>query len=142
MDKTQAATALTSLANLPDYGVFIGISLLFLVAGAAIFSAITPYNELKLIRDGNAAAGVAYGGNIVALALVINSISTSTHDYALLALWSGVGLVVQLITFFALCLVFPKLFTKIEQDGCMAHGATVAAASIGVALLNAGALSA
>lgn len=143
MNQNKAEAALSTLVNFPDYAIFIGISLLLLVTSAAIFSLLTPYNELKLIKNGNVGAGVAYAGNILGIALVINSISYSTHDPLELLIWSTVGLVIQLAAFYALTLVLPDIFKRIsDENSCVAHGAMVAGVSVSVALLNSGALSA
>ena len=46
-----------------------GLTLALLVTGAVLYALMTPHKEISLIRDGNAAAAVSFGGVLVALAL-------------------------------------------------------------------------
>ena len=43
-----------SLAGLPAFLLYFGLGLALLVVFLAVYSAVTPYGELALIRDGNA----------------------------------------------------------------------------------------
>ena len=47
-----------------------GLTLALLVTGAVLYALMTPHKEISLIRDGNAAAAVSFGGVLVALALL------------------------------------------------------------------------
>ena len=45
------------------------MTILILAAGAALYALITPHREIRLIREGNAAAAVSFGGVLVGLAI-------------------------------------------------------------------------
>src|SRR5690606_33283952 len=54
--------------------------------GAVVCALLTPWKEIDLIREGNAAAAVAFGGVLVGLAVplaVSMSVSTSVRDIAI-----------------------------------------------------------
>ena len=51
-------TVAQSLAGLPAFLTYFFLSLALLVVFLAIYLAVTPYSELQLIRQGNAAAAV------------------------------------------------------------------------------------
>ncbi len=55
-------TAFETLAGLPYFAAFFGVSLLLLTVCLALYVLITPYPEIKLIREGNAAAAASLGG--------------------------------------------------------------------------------
>ena len=61
-------TAFETLAGLPYFAAFFGVSLLLLTICLALYVVITPYPEIKLIREGNAAAAASLGGAIIGFA--------------------------------------------------------------------------
>ena len=66
----------TTLAHL-------AVTLGLLGAGAVIYALLTPWKEIALIREGNAAASVAFAGVLVGLAVplaVSLSVSSSVRD--------------------------------------------------------------
>ena len=61
---------ITSLYNgLPIFMLHGGTAILMLIAGAFIYSKITPWNELELIMEGNTAAAVSLSGAILGIAI-------------------------------------------------------------------------
>ena len=57
-----------------------GVTMLILVAGAALYALITPHREIQLIREGNAAAAVSFGGMLVALGIPLAVSLASSHS--------------------------------------------------------------
>lgn len=45
------------------------VTMVILVVAAALYALITPHREIALIRQGNAAAAVSFGGALVGLAI-------------------------------------------------------------------------
>ena len=48
------------LAGFPVLLLHFAVTLAMLAAGIAIYQLVTPYHELRLIRDGNTAAAVSF----------------------------------------------------------------------------------
>ena len=98
---------------------------------------VTPYNELALIREGNAAAAITLGGAIVGFALPIAvSVAVSHNLYAMIG-WAVVAGIVQLLVYVAARLALPRINEAIPQ-GKIASGIFLASLSLGVGILNAG----
>jgi len=117
-----------------------GITLLLLVAGAAIYALLTPYKEIQQIREGNAAAAVSYGGVLVGLALPLSaslSASTSTIE---IALWGAGVTAVQLLVFRLVDLFLTGLPQR-AQDGEVAAAVLLVAAKLAVAIAFCAALA-
>ena len=110
-----------------------------LVAGIAVYNAVTPFHELKLIRAGNAAAGVSAAGATVGLALPIaGALAGSVNIYDLL-IWGTVALLVQLFTFVVVAALVRRLIEAITR-GEMAAALLLAGVQISVGLINAAAV--
>jgi putative membrane protein len=52
-------------SGFPTTVAHLGVTLGLLVAGAVIYALLTPWKEITLIREGNAAAAVAFAGVLV-----------------------------------------------------------------------------
>ncbi len=110
-----------------------------LVAGIAVYNAVTPFHELKLIRAGNAAAGVSAAGATVGLALPIaGALAGSVNIYDLL-IWGTVALLVQLFTFTVVAALVRRLVEAIAR-GEMASALLLAGVQISVGMINAAAV--
>ena len=90
-----------------------------LIGGMGIYMWITPYEDVKLVREGNTAAAVALGGAFLGLAIPLaGSLAGSVTSLDIL-LWGLITLVVQLICFKVVDLVLRGLPKRIA-DGEMA----------------------
>lgn len=125
------------ISNLPAFASFFVTAIILMLAFLAIYVAITPYNELALIRAGNEAAAVSLGGAVIGFALPIAvSVAVSHNLYAMIG-WGVVASIVQLLAFIAARLALPRLNDSIPQ-GKLASGIFLASLAIGVGILNAG----
>ena len=125
------------ISSLPAFASFFVTAIVLMLAFLAIYVAITPYNELALIRAGNEAAAVSLGGAVIGFALPIAvSVAVSHNLYAMIG-WGVVASVVQLLAFIAARLALPRLNESIPQ-GKLASGIFLASLAIGVGILNAG----
>ena len=59
------------VAGAPVLLLHVGIALAILIAGTILYVWMTPWEDLKLVREGNTAAGVALGGIILGLGIPI-----------------------------------------------------------------------
>jgi len=116
------------------------VTLIILLVGAALYALITPHREISLIREGNSAAAVSFGGVLVALALplaVSMAVSTSLID---IVLWGAATLFVQLAVFRLTDLLLHGLPQRI-QEGELAAAALLASAKLATALILAAAVA-
>ena len=127
-------------SGFPVMVVHLVATLLLLGAGAVIYGLLTPWKEIALIREGNAAASVAFGGVLLGLAIplaVSLSISTSTRD---IVLWGVATVVLQLLAFRVVDAILTGLPQRI-QDGEISAAVLLVAAKLATALILAAALT-
>lgn len=129
------------LTTLPLYLAFLGTAVALLAVGVTIYIMVTPYHEIRLIRQGNQAAACSLGGTAIGMALVLHSTASSTFEVLELAVWGGIGLIGQLLVFVVVSFMVPRFRQGIEENN-IAYGILLGALSIAMGILNAGALSA
>ena len=133
-------TAFETLAGLPYFAAFFGVSLLLLTLCLALYMVITPYPEVKLIREGNAAAAASLGGVIIGFALPLASVVVNSVSLLDMLLWSAVALLVQLAAFAAVRLMVPNIARHV-REGQASSGILLAAVAIALGLLNAASMT-
>jgi putative membrane protein len=125
-----------SLNELPLFlsylGTAVGLTLVYMV----VYMWVTPHDEIKLIRDNNAAASTAMVGSLIGFSLPL--VSAIAHSAALLdcVLWGLIALVIQIVVFYLVRLPVPKISERIEK-GELASGIWLGGASLTGGLLNA-----
>lgn len=124
----------------PTTMAHLGVTLGLMVGGAILYALLTPWKEIALIRQGNAAAAVAYSGVLVGLAIplaVSLSVSTSVKD---IALWGVATVVIQLLSFRVVDMILTGLPQRI-REGEIAAAVLLVGAKLSTALILAAALT-
>ncbi len=124
------------LATLPAFLAYFGCALVLLALFLALYTLVTPIEEWREIRGGNAAAAVSLSGALIGFALALGSVITHSGGLLDMAVWGAIALVAQLATFFAVRVVKPDLVAQIGQRS-MSHAIFVAGVSVAVGILNA-----
>ena len=130
----------TLLQGLPVLVGQFAATLALLGIGMACYMAITPFNEWRLVREGNVAAGVVVAGTLVALAMPLAATLATSVLVLDIVLWGLVALVIQLLTFLAAAALIRGLRGMIEA-GNVAAALVLIGIQLAVALLNAGAMA-
>lgn len=125
------------ISSLPAFASFFVIAVILLAVFLCLYVFVTPYSEIKLIREGNEAAAVSLAGAVIGLALPIAVAVATSHNLYVMIGWGVVAGVVQLVTFTAARFILPGINHSIPQ-GRLASGIFLASLSIGVGILNAG----
>lgn len=115
-------------------------TLALLGIGIICYMALTPFDERRLVREGNVAAGVVVAGTLVALAMPLAATLASSVVVLDIVLWGLVALVIQLLTFIAAAALIPGLRRMIE-GGNVAAALVLIGIQLAVALLNAGSMA-
>lgn len=133
-------TALTSLAGLPAFAAYFTLAIVLLLLFIRLYTWVTPHDEFGLIRANNPAAAIAFAGALIGFAWPLAS--AITHSMSLLdcAIWGGVALMVQVLTFVISSAALKQLPQRITQ-GELAAGVFSAACSVTVGMLNAACMS-
>ncbi len=133
-------TITQSLAGLPAFLLYFSLALALLGLFIVVYVNVTPYHELALIREGNAAAAISLGGAIVGFVLPLARAVTQSVSALDLVVWGLVALVVQVVVFFAVGKLMPR-FVEAIREGRVAGAVLLAALAIGVGLLNAASMT-
>jgi putative membrane protein len=128
------------LAGFPVSLLHAGVMLLFLFLGGMLYALLTPYKEISQIRDGNAAAAVAFGGVIVGLAIPLAAALMASNSLREIAIWGGATVVVQLLVFRIVDLVLMGLPGRV-QEGEVSAAVLLVAAKLAASLVLAAAVS-
>lgn len=107
---------------------------------ATVYALLTPWREIRLIRQGNSAAAVGFAAVLISLAIplaVSLSVSTSIRD---ITIWGVATVVVQLLVFRVVDLLLTGLPQRIER-GEMSAAIVLAGAKLATALIVASALT-
>jgi putative membrane protein len=112
---------------------------LFVVA-VAIYLWITPFREIRLIRDGNVAAAITFSGQMLALAIALGAMMAHSVSLPDVVLWGLVAIGLQLIAFAVVAVLVRNLSRAIEE-GEIAPALVLACGQISAGILNAAAMS-
>jgi putative membrane protein len=115
-------------------------TLVILGIGIACYMMLTPFDERRLVREGNVAAGIVLAGTLIALAIPLAATLASSVFMLDIILWGLVALAIQLLTFVVAITIIRGLRAMIEA-GNIAAALVLIGVQIAVALLNAGAMS-
>jgi len=122
------------VSGLPILALHLAATFGMLILGMGVYMWITPYEDIKLVREGNTAAAVALGGAFMGLAIPLaGSLSGSASTLDIL-LWGLITLVVQIVCFKVVDLVLRGLPTRI------ANGEMSAAIFLAFVKVSAGAI--
>jgi putative membrane protein len=124
------------LTMLPNFLAYFGVATVLLAFFLLIYLNATPYQEITLIRGGNAAAAVSLSGTLLGYALPIANVIAHSDTLLDLALWGIVAGVVQLAAYFVARLALPQLNEDIPA-GRLAPATFLAALSLTVGIINA-----
>ena len=132
---------LESINGFPPFALHLAVSLLLLAVFVVVYTRITPYPELELIRQGNVAAAISLSGATLGYAIPLAYASAQSVNLADMVLWGGIALITQLAVYaFVHILLIPGLVKDIEQGG-VAQGSFLGALSVATGILNAGCMT-
>jgi putative membrane protein len=114
--------------------------LLLLAAGVTAYLRLTPYDEMALARDGNAAGGLSFAGAAVALAIPLAATLATSAVLIDILLWGVVALILQLLAYVFAARLIPGLAQRI-REGNVATATMLVGVQLAVALVNAAAMA-
>jgi len=131
---------LESLSGLIGFCKYFGAAVGFVVVFYQAYSWITPYNELKLVREGNVAPAISFGGALIGFILPLHSAITHSVGFLDMLIWAAVAMIVQLTVFGIVRLFFKDLVREIEKNQTAA-ATLLAFFSIAIGILNAASMN-
>ena len=128
------------LQTIPNFLFFFAAAIAYGAAYLFIYTRITPWSELELIRKGNDAAAISLAGAALGFAIPLAAATANSLNLIDMAVWGFVAMVIQLGVFFVARWAKPGLAADIET-GKTATSVSYAAFALGVGLLNAACMS-
>ena len=129
-----------ALTELPWFLTYMATAVVLTLCYITIYMWVTPHPEIKLIRENNTAAALAFSGSLIGFCLPLASAMANSVSITDCAIWGVVALLVQVIIFFLVCLPIPGISKRIEK-GEVASGLWLGVASLAGGLLNAAAMT-
>jgi putative membrane protein len=127
---------LTYLTTLPAFLGYFGCAIALTVVFTLIYSWVTPYDEMRMIREGNCAASVSLGGAILGFVIPLASVIAHSFNITDMAVWGVVALLVQIVAHLASRLTIPN-YREDMAAARMSVAAWKATISLAVGILNA-----
>lgn len=129
-----------SLGGMFDFGKYFVAAIAFVAVFCLVYLWITPYSELKLIKEGKVAPAISFGGALIGFVLPLNSAITHSVGFIDMLIWAAIALVVQVIVFSFVRLMFRNLVKEIENNH-VAAATLLASFSIAIGILNAASMT-
>ncbi len=107
---------------------------------AVVYMWVTPHSEIKLIRENNMAASLAFAGSLVGFSFPLASAIANSGALVDTIVWGLIAIVVQIAVFFLVRLPIPGISERIE-NGETASGLWLGAASLACGILNAASMT-
>ncbi len=129
-----------SLGELPWFAAYMATAVVLTLIYVVVYMWVTPHPEIKLIRENNVAASLAFAGSLVGFSLPLASAITNSGALVDTVIWGLIAIVVQISVFFLVRLPIPKISQRIE-NGEVASGLWLGAASLAGGILNAASMT-
>ena len=132
--------AMNLLNELPWFLAHMVTALALTLFYIVIYMWVTPHPEIKLIRENNMSASLAFSGSLIGFCIPFTSAIINSVSLIDVVVWGVVALLVQILIFYLACLPIPKISERIEK-GEMASGLWLGSASLAGGLLNAASMT-
>jgi putative membrane protein len=127
------------ITGLPVFLFHGSVALLIWIAGLGLYMAITPHDEIALVRQGNAAAGLSLGAAALGVAIPLAATLASSRSLIDLGVWGVTAVTLQLVVFRSVDFLVKGLSDRITR-GEVAAAAVLVGVKLGAALVTAAAL--
>jgi len=106
----------------------------------AIYTKITPFDEIAMIREGKMSAAASLAGAIVGFCLTLASSVLHNDSYEMFLAWGVGAMIVQSAAYAVITRLLPQMNDAIEHNN-VAMGALMGTASLALGIINAACLS-
>ena len=104
-----------NISDLISFVKYFFIAAVLIGAYVSIYIIITPHAEIKLIRENNSSAAIAFSGSLMGFSLPIAIIIAHSSTLISCLVWGIIALVTQIVIFFIARLLIPGIPGKIEN---------------------------
>lgn len=128
-----------SYAQYIIYFTYLLTAMVMTLIFTVIYERITPQRELPLIKNGNVACALSFGGALMGFCIALVSAMTHSVNLPDFILWCICAGIVQIGLFFAVMKIIPDTVAELEANN-VAVGTFLCMLSIAIGLLNAACL--
>lgn len=125
-----------SIAGIPAFLLYAICGAALLAVFGAIYVRLTRHNEVELIRQGNVAAAIGYGGNLIGFSIPLSRAIQQASSIPDLVIWALMALAVQFMIYHLTRVLLLKDLSDRIEKGELSAGITLAAASIAGGMIN------
>ncbi|WP_176088478.1 DUF350 domain-containing protein [Achromobacter anxifer] len=122
------------------YLIYIASALVMLGIFTLVYTTVTRYKEFELIREGNIAAVLSYGGALVGFSFTLCSSIAVHASFTMFLVWGLATMVVQLVVYMGVSQAIRGLNEAIEENN-IAMGGLIGSISIAAGIVNAACLA-
>jgi putative membrane protein len=123
-----------------NYLIHLLLAAVLLAVFFKAYTWMTPFDEVKLIRQGNLAAALSLGGALIGFSITIGSALVHTGDYREFSAWAFGAMVVQMLAYAITTRVLNMSKDQIEANNT-AFGGLLGAISISIGVINGACIS-
>jgi putative membrane protein len=109
---------LESLSGLTDFFLHFVAALVLTFLFCLVYLRVTPYHELRLIREGKTAPAISFIGALLGFIIPLSAAVAFSVSFVDMVVWALVALVVQILVFLGLRAFFAELSRDIAEDRC------------------------
>ena len=128
------------MAAIINYVIYLALASVLILVFFVVYTRITPFDEVLLIRQGNNAAALSLSGALLGFSLTVASCAIHTADYRQFVAWAIGALVVQVLAYAVTAQLLHISKDHIES-GNTAFGGLIGAISLSVGAINAACIS-
>ena len=128
------------MSGLPILLLHFSLTMLMLGLGAIIYVLVTPYHEIKLIKQGNSAAALSLSGALIGMGIPLSVAMAGSVNAFDILVYGAVSLVLQLAAYRLTDFVLKGIPERIE-NGEISAAITMVGIKISISLINAAAVS-
>lgn len=128
------------LSGLPAFFVYFMVAVIMVAAFTTIYVQVTAHQELRLIRQGNLAAVIAFLGAMAGFVLPLIAAMHASVSLTDFAIWSAIAAVVQIGVYFAAKAMLPDVTARIDA-GDIAGGLWLGGMAVIFGMINAAAMT-
>jgi putative membrane protein len=125
-----------SITGFPAFIVHLLAAFIMLALFLTIYIRITPYQEIRLIREGNIAVAISLSGAIIGFTVPLAKAVAQSGSLLDMLMWGGIALIVQLLAYIVVRLLMPGIVKDIPE-GKIAQGTCLGVLSLSTGMLNA-----
>lgn len=122
------------------YLLHLSTAVALVMAFFVVYTRVTPYDEIALIRGGNCAAALSLGGTLLGFSVTVASALMHTSNYYEFVGWGAFAMLMQVLVYVVATRLLRMSKDQIEADNT-GFGGLLGAISLSIGLVNAGSIS-